>query len=264
MTDLQVGWACDVGFKRRGRENQDSVGVVTPGPGENFSPLFIVADGMGGYQGGKRASEIVVDTFSRMIRSRRFLDKPRQELDQMVEAAHREIVKTGKKEKMPEMGSTLVAAILQQDRLSVVSVGDARAYMITGQEIIQISEDQSWVAEQVRKGLLSSEEARTHPRKNQVSMSISARRNSVEANYQEYHFHQNEKLLLCSDGLWGMVPESLIKSVVLQLDVQKAADKLVDLANANHGRDNISVIIVSRSGAATSVDEGLDDTLPGI
>ena len=125
----------------------------------------------------------------------------------------------------------------------VVNVGDSRAYLLRGSEIRQISQDQSWVADQVRRGLLSVEEARQHPKRNRLTMSVSAKRPTVTPVTTEVELAKQDIILLCSDGLWGSVPNSLIWAAANEFPPQEAADRLVAFANTSQGPDNISVII---------------------
>jgi protein phosphatase len=162
------------------------------------------------------------------------------------------------------MGSTVVAVVLEEKRISLVNVGDSRAYLFRGEKIIQISRDQSWVEDQVRAGFLSAAEARSHPKRNRLSMSITAKRTSIQPYSREYDLEPEDIIALCSDGLWGTVPETLIWAAASELPPQEAADKLVTLANANQGPDNISIIIARRSiQNRKNVSSSMEDTNPG-
>jgi len=120
--------------------------------------------------------------------------------------------------------------------------------------------DHSVVADQVRNGLITEEQARTHPLRNRLTQSISAGRESVEQHLGVCDLELNDAIVFCSDGLWGTVSESQIQAVTLELPPQKAADKLIALANTNLGPDNISVIIVrdKRYSYIASGEEGVE------
>jgi protein phosphatase len=245
LNKYEFGSALDIGRKRRHRENQDAIGWLLPKLLNPKPPLFIVADGMGGHSGGQIASNLVVDTMKNKYQRASKTDDLLPVLERCVLSAHQAVVKRGQKNPdLASMGSTVVASIIQKDTIHLVNIGDSRAYLVSEEQIQMISYDHSWVAEQVRQGQMSPQEAQKHPNRNRLIMSINARRPQVTPYLTKIPFFPGQNLILCSDGLWGMVPASLIFSVVTELTPQSAADKLVNLANANHGRDNISVIIV--------------------
>ena len=142
------------------------------------------------------------------------------------------------------MGAAVVAAVIKKEEVLIANVGDARIYLINEKEIRQVSYDHSFVAEQVRQGLIKPSEAHNHPRRNILTMSITSQREVVEIFTDTIPYQKGSYLLLCSDGLWGTVSETQIQDVVLELPPQEAAEKLVEMANMNQGPDNISVIIV--------------------
>jgi protein phosphatase len=125
----------------------------------------------------------------------------------------------------------------------MANVGDSRAYVVNQQEIRQVSWDHSFVGEQVRQGIITAEEAQVHPRRNIITMSLSAQRAEVNPFSARIELKTEDIVVLCSDGLWGPVPEDQIQAVVLELTPQKAANRLVEMANNNQGPDNISVIV---------------------
>ena len=127
----------------------------------------------------------------------------------------------------------------------------------------RISEDQTWVEAQIRAGVLTEEEARSHPNRNRLLMAITAKRTEVSSYKTQEQLEPDDIILLCSDGLWGVVPESLIAAAAKELPPQVAADKLVTLANNSKGPDNISVIIARQHGSAQNTQApDPDDTNP--
>lgn len=264
---FEIGSACDVGRKRAGKPNQDSVGVVWPPPdAAERHPLLIVADGMGGHRGGEIASRIVVETITQ-----RYLAAPPGEdvlaaLADYVREAHRAVrQRAAGEDALQAMGSTVALALPTEERVYIANVGDSRVYLFRGRETIQLSEDQSWVAAQQRAGLLTAEEARAHPRRSRLTMSISAKRPTIEVYTAAVALETEDVLVLCSDGLWSVVPLPIIQAVVYEMPPQQAAGKLVTLANLAQGPDNISVIIARRAGAPLrSVFADEDETGPGI
>lgn len=240
----EFGAASDPGRKRKGSPNQDALDLILPGPRDDFPPLLVLADGMGGHRGGELAGQLVIKAFRETFLYARHPSDNKELLQTCVAEAHRLLVERGRREpELASMGSTVVAALLEPEYLHVISVGDSRVYLVQKQEILQIGEDQSWVAEQVRAGILTAQEARTHPQRNRLSMALSARRSDVKPILADATIGLDDSVILCSDGLWGVLPETLIWAAVRELDPQQAADKLVALANASQGPDNITVII---------------------
>ncbi|MBI9047592.1 MAG: serine/threonine-protein phosphatase [Anaerolineaceae bacterium] len=244
---IEVGMAIDVGIQRKGKENQDALKVILTGENNSRPPLLIVADGMGGYQGGAIASNLVIDTMAEM-----YLQTSPGEIDDdflymSVLAAHKSIQQWAHNDpSLRKMGSTVVAALIDNDLIHLVNVGDSHAYLVNREDIVQINWDHSLVAEEVRIGNITLEEARHYPGKNILTMSLSASRNDVEPFNNKVKFMSGDTLLLCSDGLWGVVTDAQMQAVVMELSPQRAANKLVEMANANQGPDNISVIVAKK------------------
>lgn len=247
--EFLFGKTCVTGRKRK--VNQDFADILLPVNGNQLPPLMILADGMGGHQGGETASRLVLEAFADEYR------QPREEADfekvliQCVNEAHQRVKQQAKENGMlAGMGSTVVAAFVGTDKLHVVNVGDSRAYLLRGGKAVQISRDQTLVADQMRAGLLSPEQAFSHPKKNVLSMAINAKRPSVTPILCVVEFSPNDILLLCSDGLWGMMPPSMLESMLWaagnEFEPQEAVEKLTFLANQRGGVDNISVIIARR------------------
>ena len=262
---LEIGSLCDVGQKRKGKPNQDSIGFVLPKENEDFAPLLVVADGMGGYSGGETASRLVIETVTEAYRQAQPKKDYLAALEDYVQQAHIALRSFAQnKPDLGSMGSTVVLALMTPKKVYIASVGDSRVYLLRGDKVIHLSQDQSWVAAQVRAGLLTQDQARRHPKKNRLTMSLSAKRPDVKAFSASEKLRPDDIILLCSDGLWGVVPDTLIQAVAFELPPQEAAEKLVDLANAGQGPDNISVIIARREGAELQsvFGSGDDETNP--
>ena len=263
--DFEIGSALDRGIKRKAKPNQDSL-VILKGRGrKRLPPILVLADGMGGYAGGADASQSIVHAFRSLYAKAKKLKDFSAFSSQVIELALNEMRKQAAKNPQYEsMGSTLVAVCLLPDRLSLVNVGDSRAYLFHEGALQQISYDHSFVGEAVRAGLLRPDEAMKHPKKNQLTQSISPRRVDIKPYFAEIPFDKNDIVLLCSDGLWGVVSEPMIQSVVLEIPAQQAAEKLIKLANSRGGPDNISVIIAQHAGAIpVRPHSSTDETLPG-
>lgn len=231
---LRWGGATDVGQLRS--VNQDSMLL---GP-----DLFVVADGMGGHQGGEVASALAIETVSD-----RSLGPDVGELVTAVEDANETVYERSSQDPaLSGMGTTFVAvAVVEVDgdeRLGIVNVGDSRAYRLTGGQLVQITDDHSLVGELVRDGRLSKEEARTHPQKNIVTRAVGIDEH-VEVDDFVVVPHTGDRYLLCSDGLTDEVEERDIAVVLRTVaDPDEAARELVRRANEHGGRDNITIVVV--------------------
>lgn len=249
-----IGVGLDVGKKRAGGQNQDCIGLYPMhAVGKNKS-LLVVADGMGGYQGGATASQIVVEQMIAHFRKPRLFRKQNVDLLKSgIDAAHQKIKKVSAINKdLASMGSTVVAVILERQRLTLGNVGDSRAYIVNENEIRQISFDHSFVAEQFRLGVIQEGEMKNHPKRNVLSMSLSAKREDIDPYFTVVELGSFDHVILCSDGLWGVVSASQIQQIVLELPAQTAAEKLVGLANQRQGPDNISVIVARRKAPTSA------------
>lgn len=263
---LEIGCALDRGVKRKDRQNQDALVVLKCRNRYKLPTLLVLADGMGGYAGGAAASKAVTHSFGDLHKlAIKIVDYPAF-AEKAIKMALKKMKSYSEKDpQLESMGSTLIAVWILADKLALTNVGDSRAYLINGSGITQISYDHSFVGEAMRAGLLTNEEARNHPKKNQLTQSITPRRPEINPYFAEIPFNRDDQLLLCSDGLWGVVPEDVILSVVNELPPQQAADQLVKLANAGGGPDNISVIVAKYQKKKTDkradkVDEPI--TLP--
>lgn len=262
---FEFGVACDAGRKRKGEPNQDAVEVILPNATESWHPpLLLVADGLGKYSGGALASQLVIKAFKQEFKQAQHPADYLSLMEKCMKTAHQEIRLYGAKDsELALMGSTLVAVTLEAHRLYLINVGDSRAYIIHNKKILQISQDQSWVASQVRAGVITKQEARTHPNRSRLLMAITAKRTEVTPYTLVKTLEHKDIVLLCSDGLWGVVPETLILAAAMELSPQLAAKKLIALANSSGSPDNISLIIARRSGFDSRDSSiNLEDTSP--
>ena len=206
--------------------------------------LYLVADGMGGHQAGEVASRGAVELAIQQY----YADPSRdvgKSLVRAVQAANQQIhVQAQADPSKAGMGTTLVAAVVLGRRVYVANVGDSRAYLINKTKMTQITEDHSWVEEQVRAGLLTHEQASRHPQRNLVTRALGSKP-VVEVDLFEGEISQGDVLLLCSDGLTGRVEDREIAAIIRDHPPQEAAQLLVAAANERGGSDNITVLIVS-------------------
>lgn len=241
----------DVGCVRK--HNEDSL-HLDPGLG-----LFVVADGLGGHAAGEVASRIVVERVAKFIEQT--IEKDRTwplEYDvnlsydgnrlkvALLLSDHAIAEDIRKNPERETMGSTVVAGLLHGSKLTLAHVGDSRAYLINAEGIRQLTRDHSWVAEQVANGILTPSEARIHPFRNVITQAL-GNGGELDVSVQELEFKVLDRLLLCSDGLSGMINDSEILEIVQQsATLQEAVDQLIEAAKENGGEDNVTVILVSR------------------
>ena len=230
----------DIGKKRE--TNQDYV-YTSDTPVGALPNLFLVADGMGGHNAGDYASKFTVETVVSLIQNLHGGSPVKILSDAIREANTRLIEQADNDPSLHGMGTTLVAMTIQEDHMIVANVGDSRLYTV-GREIRQITEDHSLVQEMVRIGEMDSAEARISPDKNIITRAIGADAN-VEIDFFERTLKPDEQILMCTDGLTNMVEDEDIRRIATaQRDVVEAAMRLVQKANENGGKDNITVVIV--------------------
>src|SRR5712671_5710782 len=206
----------DVGRKRE--HNEDNMAYVIPKDPQVMAKkgaLFIVADGMGGHAAGEVASEIAVDTVSNVY----YQDDSDDAAVSLLHAIKRAnaLIHQRAAENMLRsgMGTTCVAAVLRGNMAYIANVGDSRAYLVHQSRIRQVSQDHSWVAEQVRAGLLTEEQARTHAQRNVITRSLGTQ---AEVDVDVFHeeLHEGDSLVLCTDGLSGLVSDEELQRIVDQ------------------------------------------------
>jgi serine/threonine protein phosphatase PrpC len=240
---LDVAQLTDVGRKRE--HNEDNMAYVIPKDPAVMAhkgALFIVADGMGGHAAGEVASEIAVDTVSNAYYqddnedvTTALLNAIRRANAAIHQRAAENMLRSG-------MGTTCVVAVLRGNMAYIANVGDSRAYLIRKSQIRQISQDHSWVAEQVRAGLLTEEQARTHAQRNVITRSLGTQA-EVEIDLFREVLEEGDTLILCSDGLSGLVNDEELLRMVDQFAPQESVYHLVERANENGGPDNITAIV---------------------
>jgi serine/threonine protein phosphatase PrpC len=241
-----VGGLSDVG---RVRELNEDNWHWEPLDGD--TALYAVADGMGGHDKGEVASQVAVETL--FVEARRVLGglpgrdvvSMRNALREAFQNANRAVVTKGE-EQDSNMGTTLCAALVYQEKDAyIANVGDSRVYLFREGALRQVSRDHSLVAYLVQLGELSAEEARNHPSGNILVRSIGSVP-EVEIDIFHVEVKRGDRILLCSDGLWGEVPDDDLLDKLRNLpDPQVACQALVDLANNNGGRDNTTLVVVN-------------------
>ena len=250
VLQIAVGARSDTGLVRQNNEDQFALDISLN--------LFVLCDGMGGQAAGEVASKLGAETilehcrqaaqdpalevfggatseFSEM--TNRLASGIRLSNKAIHEAADQSPTTNG-------MGSTVVAACLTGNVLSIAHVGDSRIYLFREGELRQLTQDHSLVMEQVRRGLLSPEEAEQSELANVIMRALGAEP-TVEIDLDEHWLNEGDRVLLCSDGLTRMVPDAEIASALTEpFTAQQACERLVELANEHGGEDNITVILV--------------------
>jgi serine/threonine protein phosphatase PrpC len=256
--DLEIGARTDTGRVRS--NNEDSFGV------EPDISLFVLSDGMGGEEHGEIASAIAVAAVSKHCREALAdpalpLEGPAQpgftpvtnRLLSAVRNAHSAIYRLAASDPaLHGMGATVVAAWVEGNRLSLAHVGDSRAYRLRSGRLVQLTMDHSLVAEQVRLGLLTNEQAAVSSLQTVLTRALGHAEN-VMVDVQEYPILDGDTFLLCSDGLSRMVSDAAIAGAIGEsLGLQAASDHLIDLANRAGGEDNITAILFRPKADARS------------
>ncbi len=247
--EVQAQGLTHVGRQRQ--HNEDSFLV------ESDARLFLVADGMGGHAAGEIASRIAVDAISEFILHTKEDDgtwphaydenfkRSTNRLMAAVRMANTRVLEAMRKDaRLRGMGTTVVACLADDDVMSFAHVGDSRAYLIRDNALNRITNDHSWVFEQVQAGMLTEAEAEKHPLRNVITRALGGAL-QVTPDASEIKTKPGDVFLLCSDGLTGMVPEDEILRVVTESpSLDEACQKLIDTANERGGLDNITAILV--------------------
>jgi len=241
---LDVAQLTDVGRKRE--HNEDNMAYIIPKDPQVMAKkgaLFIVADGMGGHAAGEVASEIAVDTVSNVY-YQDDSDDVAVSLMQAIKRANASIhQRAAENMSRSGMGTTCVTAVLRGDMAYIANVGDSRAYIIRNGLVRQVSQDHSWVAEQVRAGILTEDQARTHAQRNVITRCLGTQAD-VEIDVFAEPLQEGDSLVLCTDGLSGLVNDEDLQKIVDQFVPQESVYHLVERANENGGPDNITAIVV--------------------
>jgi PPM family protein phosphatase len=236
---------------RQRQHNEDSFLVA------DEAKLYLVADGMGGHAAGEIASRIAVDSISEFILHTKEDDgtwphaydehyrRTTNRLMAAVRMANTRVLEAMRKDaRLRGMGTTVVACMADGKTMSFAHVGDSRAYLIRDKQLSRITNDHSWVFEQVQAGMLTEAEAEKHPLRNVITRALGGAL-QVTPDASEVEIQSGDVYLLCSDGLTGMVPEDDILRIVSENEkLEDACQVLIDKANERGGLDNVTAILV--------------------
>jgi serine/threonine protein phosphatase PrpC len=247
---IEYAGLSDVGRQREA--NEDNFVIA--------EPLFVVADGMGGAQAGEVASRTAADVFERAPQSE---GSPEELLTRLTRQANRQIFDMAQSDATRRgMGTTLTAAMVWAEGVSLGHVGDSRAYRLRDGHLDQLTHDHSLVAELQRSGQLTAEAAENHPQRSIITRALGPE-SDVEVDAQTHTARAGDTYLLCSDGLTGMVPDPEIEGILRSAgSLRDAAEALIRAANQSGGKDNITVVLF-RLGDGDEQGDGEQGTLSG-
>lgn len=222
----------DTGLQRRA--NEDSLLVR--------SPLFIVADGMGGAQAGEVASRVAVETFSSGLLAGA---DPRESLARQVQEANARINELShQRSEHAGMGTTITAVYVDEREVAIAHVGDSRAYCLRDGELLRLTDDHSLVDELIKQGKLTPEEAEDHPQRSVITRALGPEP-AVEVDVRSFRARPGDVYLICSDGLTTMVGEEKLAALLSShAALRDAGEALIAAANAAGGKDNITVVLL--------------------
>jgi serine/threonine protein phosphatase PrpC len=245
-TGIEVSVQSDIGCLRQ--NNEDSFGYWEPEDDQQFlrkGRLAVVADGMGGYEGGQEASRLAVETLVQVYRDYGG-DDPQAALVEALQTAHEQIREYSfDHPELRGMGTTCTAAAIVQDALYYVHVGDTRLYLIRDGQITRVTRDHSYVGRLVESGMISPEEAENHPQRNILTAALGTNPDLImDSPGQPEPLRPEDVLLICSDGLWGQVRDSEILDAVENKSAEQTGRKLIELARERGGPDNITVEVL--------------------
>ncbi|MSP56351.1 MAG: Stp1/IreP family PP2C-type Ser/Thr phosphatase [Myxococcales bacterium] len=243
----------DVGLLRSLNEDNWGWSRLTEGV-----EIFVVADGMGGHDSGEVASQLAVDTLVNVARDRVDVT-PRPTvsvIENILDEAFQEAnntIKGSAEMRGNDMGTTLVTCMVVDDQMALcANVGDSRGYLVRNGTLHQITRDHSLVARMVEQNRITAEEARTHPHSNILLRTVGTERN-VDIDIFQVELEEGDRIVLCSDGLWGEVEDSEIEQICASSDDNRAISRqLVRAAHMGGGKDNITVLVISVPGTGSA------------
>ncbi len=237
---MQIAFLTDKGKIRE--LNEDSLFV------DEDIGLFIVADGMGGHQAGEVASEMAVKIIADSIKKNLSDNNMSSLIKESISKANNEILLESRKNtNLSGMGTTVVLAMLNDNKLHIANVGDSRAYLIKNNRIKQLTEDHSKVAELVRWGAITKEEARVYPGRNIITKALGTTE-SVEADIKTISMKTGDYILLCTDGLTDVLKDEEIRDIIIissNGSIDEKCKKLINQANEKGGGDNVTAVLIN-------------------
>jgi serine/threonine protein phosphatase PrpC len=251
---VEVAALSDVGCQRE--NNEDSYLYWEPAGDEEFrlkGRLAVIADGMGGHEGGQEASRMAVETV-REAYDERFRGDPQAALSESLHAAHAGILSFAEKHPAFQgMGTTCTALVLRGRQLYFAHVGDSRLYLVRNGKILRLTRDHSYVGRLVESGLVRAEDAERHPQRHILTAALgSGLEITVDGPQQTVPLQTGDDLLLCTDGLWSVVSEAELQDALSANAPAECCSALVKLARQRGGPDNITLQVL-RVGSESRV-----------
>jgi serine/threonine protein phosphatase PrpC len=243
---IEVATLTDVGRQRA--NNEDSYLYWEAGSDGEFARkgrLAVIADGMGGYEGGQEASRLAVETV-RQVYDQQFNSDPQTTLIAAFAAAHENIQRYAVEHpELHGMGTTCTATAIVDSQLYFAHVGDSRLYLIRGETVSRLTRDHSYVGRLVESGIVRSEDAESHPQRHILTAALGSGR-EVDPDFPAapLTLQENDSLLLCTDGLWSLVSEQEISSVIRANTPADSCSVLVKMALDRGGPDNATVLVL--------------------
>jgi serine/threonine protein phosphatase PrpC len=248
LNRLRCQAAAETGPGARRSDNQDAVWLSTlMCPDSSPVDVFVVADGMGGYEGGQLAAQLVSACFGHAL-----LDASEEawipRIRRAVEVAHAELhARRAESSELAKMGSTLAAALFDGARLWVAHLGDTRIYQLRAGQLTQLTADHSWVAQQVRDGVISAADAEAHPMRNLLMRGFLPGPAAPEVDLREIDWQPGDRLLMCTDGVWGVLSPERLTDLTAQGTPRASASAIVQAARDS--TDNVTALVIDLPAA---------------
>jgi PPM family protein phosphatase len=243
---VEVASLTDVGCQRE--NNEDSYLYWEPADDEEFQRkgrLAVIADGMGGHEGGQEASRLAVETV-REVYDQAFRNDPQAALVESFAAAHARIQDYAEQHPVFHgMGTTCTAFVLRGRQLYFAHVGDSRLYLVRDARILRLTRDHSYVGRLVESGIVRAQDAEKHPQRHILTAALGAGREvAVDGAERSMALQEGDDLMLCTDGLWGVVTEEELETAVNGNSPAECCAALVKLARQRGGPDNITLQVL--------------------
>ena len=237
----------DIGLVRE--LNEDTISIPSE---EESMKLFILADGMGGVNGGEEASKLASKSVKDYIKKNFIkIERTKIGLEELIRNAmnyanNKVLEKGSNTPELKGMGTTLIVVLIYRGRIHIGHIGDSRVYRLRQNVLRQITQDHSYVQELLKQGAITEEEAKNHPQKNALTKVLGCEK-KIKPDIITKGFVKGDIILMCSDGLTNMVDDQYIYEIIMKniYDINVACKKLIEKANKNGGKDNVSAIIIS-------------------
>ncbi|MBK8609214.1 MAG: Stp1/IreP family PP2C-type Ser/Thr phosphatase [Chitinophagaceae bacterium] len=241
------------------RTNNEDMGLFFKVADENIirekGYMLIVADGMGGHQAGEVASKMATEIISREYFNAKN-GSVEKNLEKVLTLANKTIFEKASSQKAYQgMGTTCTVLVVIGQAIYYAHVGDSRAYIQKADSILQITEDHTYVQQLVNSGEITAEEAATHPKRNILTNAMGTKPElRIDTGISKFKFENNDRLLLCSDGLYDYLKDAELNKILLDNELKNAANLMVQQAKARGGHDNITVVLAEKTGAAVETE----------